>query len=64
MKLHFHWHPVIKGAEVYAWIHSNPAINYLRIGSYADPNRLYIITNEKNMTYMRLSKYKLLLKKL
>lgn len=65
MKLVFHWHSVITGETILGWFTNNQFYqSYVGRGVDVKINKLYILTDEKNMYYMRLSKYKRLLKKL
>lgn len=65
MKLYFHWPSIITASEIYAWQHSHKFINsYLRRGAIVNLEKLYIITDDRKGTYMRLNKYKQILKKL
>lgn len=61
MKLVFHWHSVLSGHELYL-LRNN--MNIVSILGSINFKRLYILTKENPIEFMRLTKYKETLKKL
>ena len=66
MKLVFQWYAIIDGRELYTLL-SQYGANYIRSRFYrtdVNTERKYILLDENKMTFKRLTKYGLELKKL